>query len=120
MGARKMIKNLSRNAAICTAMLLFSHSSFAAGVWKAQVTQVNVVDVSGTPNVFVKVSGGVPSVACTDKTAYVRPLNDAIGKHLYSAALAAMAMQRQVDILGTDTCGAFSVETMQEIRVYNQ
>ncbi len=94
--------------------------AIATDVSRVQVVQLNVVEVAGSPNIIAKVSGGVPSSNCTDQTAYVRPLDDAMGRHLYAAALTALTTQKPIDFIGKGTCGVFDVETMQEIRIYNQ
>lgn len=37
---------------------------------------------------------------------------------MLAMALTALSAERLVDIIGTNSCGAFSGEIMQEIRVY--
>jgi|GEM_PF-6895800 len=98
-------------------IFLASPEALASNVTQRIITQVNVVEVSGVPNVIVKIQGGVPS-NCSDKTAYIRPLTDEIGKHLLATALTALLTGKLVDVLGNSSCGAFNVERMIEIRVY--
>lgn len=104
--------------AVVFSQLAIVHASYATSVFYVQVNAVNIVDVDGTPNVIVKVAGGVPSISCSDQTAFVRVLNDNIGKYLYTQALTALTTQKAVDIIGLNSCGSFNVETMGEIRIY--
>ena len=109
---------LLQTTVVLAGFLLASSGALASSVTQRVVIHVNVVESGGVPNVIVKVEGGVPSQSCSDKTAYVRPLTDGIGKHLLAAALTALSTGKRVDVIGTNKCGAFDVETMNEIRVF--
>lgn len=95
-----------------------SSASMATDTLSKKIIQVNVVEYQGNPQVIVKLQGGVQSVNCTDKTAYVRSLNDEIGKHFLAMSLTALAADKLVDVLGTGACGAFNGEIMKEIRLF--
>lgn len=105
---------------ICLAMasLTLAVPSWSINVSSVRVLQVNVVDVLGAAHLIVKPEGGVKSTSCEDQTAYVRPLNDEVGKHLMALALTALASGKRVDIVGSSSCGVYNVEVMKEIRIY--
>ena len=111
--------NLKSTFISITLLLILSINAHAVSVSQRTIKQVDVVDVNGEPNVLVKLEGGVPSTSCTDQTAFVRPLNDHIGKFHMSTALTALAIKKKVDVIGTNTCGAFNVEIMKNIKLYD-
>lgn len=89
----------------------FSSSSHAANAGQRTIEQVNVAeDGSGEAQLVIKISGGVASTSCPDKTAFIRPLNDEIGKQLMAVSLTAISTGALVDVLGTGSCGSWGVE----------
>ncbi|PCI47348.1 MAG: hypothetical protein COB58_09900 [Thalassobium sp.] len=97
----------------------FASSAYATKVLQRTIEQVNVADDdAGNPQLIIKINGGLQSSSCTDKTAFIRPLNDEIGKQLMAVSLTAISTGALVDIVGIGNCGSWDVETFKEIRLY--